>query len=58
MHLQAAYANLGYKRGDFPVSEACADTFLSLPMFPELTDQQIETVVRELKSLLSAAKNA
>jgi dTDP-4-amino-4,6-dideoxygalactose transaminase len=58
VHLQAAYANLGYKRGDFPVSEACADTFLSLPMFPELTDQQIETVAQELKSLLSSAKGA
>jgi dTDP-4-amino-4,6-dideoxygalactose transaminase len=56
VHLQNAYANLGYKKGDFPVSETCADTFLSLPMFPELTDRQIETVVRELKSLLSVAQ--
>jgi len=54
VHLQHAYANLGYKRGDFPVSESCADTFLSLPMFPELTDLQIETVARELTSLLAA----
>ncbi len=52
VHLQAAYANLGYHRGDFPVSEACADSFLSLPMFPELTNQQIETVVREFKDCL------
>lgn len=57
VHLQNAYAHLGYKRGDFPVSEACADTFLSLPMFPELTNQQIETVARELKALLPAAKS-
>jgi dTDP-4-amino-4,6-dideoxygalactose transaminase len=57
VHLQAAYANLGYKRGDFPVSETCADTFLSLPMFPELTDQQIETVARELKAILSGAQS-
>jgi len=33
VHLQNAYAHLGHKRGDFPVSEACADSFLSLPMF-------------------------
>jgi dTDP-4-amino-4,6-dideoxygalactose transaminase len=52
VHLQKAYANLGYKRGDFPVSEACADSFLSLPMFPELTDPQVETVVREFKACL------
>lgn len=53
VHLQNAYSSLGHKRGDFPVSELCADTFLSLPMFPELTGGQIETVARELKSLLA-----
>lgn len=50
VHLQKAYADLGHKRGDFPVSEACGDTFLSLPMYPELTDQQIDTVVAEFKA--------
>jgi dTDP-4-amino-4,6-dideoxygalactose transaminase len=53
VHLQNAYANLGKKKGDFPVSEACGDSFLSLPMFPELTDSQIETVVKELKASLA-----
>jgi dTDP-4-amino-4,6-dideoxygalactose transaminase len=51
LHLQEAYRSLGYKRGDFPVSEHCADEFLSLPMFPELTESQIEytaTVLREV----------
>jgi len=52
VHLQNAYANLGYKRGDFPVAEACADSFLSLPMYPELTDQQLDTVAAELKACL------
>jgi len=52
VHLQNAYADLGYKRGDFPVAEACADSFLSLPMYPELTDQQLETVATELKACL------
>ncbi len=56
VHLQEAYAGLGYRRGDFPVSEACASTFLSLPMYPELTDAQIETVVTELKACLSHAR--
>ena len=55
VHLQNAYSSLGHKRGDFPVSEACADSFLSLPMFPELTEAQIEVVSRELKALSSAS---
>jgi dTDP-4-amino-4,6-dideoxygalactose transaminase len=58
VHLQNAYANLGHKKGDFPVSELCGDTFLSLPMFPELTDAQIETVTTELKALLAARGKA
>ena len=48
IHLQKAYANLGYKRGVFPVAEASADRILSLPRFPELTDAQVEYVVNEL----------
>lgn len=52
VHLQNAYSNLGYKRGDFPVSEACGETFLSLPMFPELTDVQIDAVAQELRAVL------
>lgn len=54
VHLQKAYAALGHQRGDFPVTEACADSFLSLPMYPELTDSQIETVAQELKACLAA----
>lgn len=52
VHRQAAYQFLGYSRGSFPVAERCADEFLSLPMFPELTPEQIETVVTELKACL------
>jgi dTDP-4-amino-4,6-dideoxygalactose transaminase len=57
VHLQNAYAGLGHKRGDFPVSEACADSFLSLPMYPELTDGQIETVAAEFKSCLAHSRS-
>jgi len=44
VHLQQAYADLGYRPGDFPVSEKAANDVLSLPMYPELTEAQIKTV--------------
>jgi len=52
LHLQPAYAELGYKKGDFPVSEKVADNVMSLPMFPHMTREQIEVVVEALKSSL------
>jgi dTDP-4-amino-4,6-dideoxygalactose transaminase len=53
VHLQEAYSSLGLGPGSFAVAERCAEEFLSLPMFPELTAEQIETVARELKSQVS-----
>ena len=44
IHLQQAFSDLGYKRGDFPVSEKLAAETLSLPMFPEMTNAQLEQV--------------
>ena len=44
LHLQKVYANLGYKPGDFPVAEKASREVLSLPMFPELTEAQIQRV--------------
>lgn len=44
IHLQPAYTDLGYKLGDFPVTEAQSAQLLSLPMFAELTSEQIEWV--------------
>jgi dTDP-4-amino-4,6-dideoxygalactose transaminase len=52
LHQQPAYAALGYAPQDFPVSAALGPTILSLPMFPELTDEQIETVVAALKKAI------
>jgi dTDP-4-amino-4,6-dideoxygalactose transaminase len=54
VHLQEAYRFLGCDEGSFPVSERCAQEFLSLPMFPELTKEQIQCVAAELKSSISA----
>ncbi len=45
LHLQKCFANLGYKKGDFPVTEQLADRCLSLPMYPELSEEQIQFVV-------------
>jgi dTDP-4-amino-4,6-dideoxygalactose transaminase len=45
LHLQASLASLAYKQGDFPVSEAAAGEVLALPMYPELRDDEQETVV-------------
>ncbi|MGN6582734.1 MAG: DegT/DnrJ/EryC1/StrS family aminotransferase [Rhizobiaceae bacterium] len=45
VHLQPAYAALGYKEGDFPVSEALANETLSLPLFPELPDSSVAIVI-------------
>jgi dTDP-4-amino-4,6-dideoxygalactose transaminase len=44
IHLQPAYTDLGYKPGDFPVTEAVAQRILSLPMYPELGVNQIEYI--------------
>jgi len=56
IHLQEAYRFLGYEEGSFPVAERCAHEFLSLPMFPELTHEQIHAVAAELKSCISGRK--
>jgi dTDP-4-amino-4,6-dideoxygalactose transaminase len=42
IHLQNAYSFLGYKKRSFPVTEGCMDEILSLPMFAELTEEQIK----------------
>ena len=44
VHLQVPYADLGYRAGDFPVSERLANELLSLPIFPTLTAPQIDAV--------------
>lgn len=56
IHLQPAYAFLGYSAGAFPVSERLAQRCFSLPMFPELADWQIEWVAQSIREWFRTAK--
>ena len=49
VHLQRAHEDLGYRPGDFPVSETAARTVLSLPIYPEMTTKQVEQVVAAME---------
>ena len=51
VHLQGAHADLGYRRGDFPVSEALADEVVSLPMYAELSPADIDSVSRAVNDV-------
>jgi len=52
-HLQKAYASLGYRRGDFPISEAYADEMLSLPMSEMLKEEEIAYVAQTIKAFFA-----
>jgi dTDP-4-amino-4,6-dideoxygalactose transaminase len=52
VHLQEACADLGYRAGEFPATEAAAARILSLPMYPELTEGQIAYVARAVTELV------
>ena len=49
LHLQNAYQQLNYKKGDFPVTERVAAEIVSLPMFPQMTNEQMDEVARRVK---------
>jgi len=49
LHLQKVYVDCGWREGDFPVAEAVSKRILPLPMYPELTDEQVEYVVGVVK---------
>lgn len=54
LHVQKAFENLGYKMGDFPISEQLSREVLSLPMYPELTDEQVETVGKTITEIMAS----
>jgi dTDP-4-amino-4,6-dideoxygalactose transaminase len=50
LHIQECFSTLGYKKGDFPVAEKMAEQVLSLPVYPELSPEQIEYVAKTILS--------
>lgn len=57
-HLQPAYENLGYRQGDFPHAETLCNEVLSLPMYPGLSNSQIERVVDTLHNIVYGKKDS
>jgi dTDP-4-amino-4,6-dideoxygalactose transaminase len=53
LHLQPCFADLGYARGSLPVTERAMEDVLSLPIYPELTDAQQDTVVNSIRRFYS-----
>jgi dTDP-4-amino-4,6-dideoxygalactose transaminase len=53
VHRQAAYTSLNLPAGSFPVAEKCASEFVSLPMFPELTEAQIDYTAEQIRNQVS-----
>ncbi len=54
LHLQPAYASLGYRAGSLPVTEAVAATCVSLPLYPEMSDAQQDVVVEAVRQFMEA----
>src|SRR5262249_33168448 len=54
LHLQKAFAKGGYKTGDFPVTEKISQQVLSLPMYPELTAEQVNRVAEAIREIMGA----
>ena len=52
-HLQECFSSLGYKKGDFPIAEAAADSSLALPIYPELSNEQLKYVVDKIAEFMS-----
>ena len=57
-HLQPAFTGLGYKAGDFPYAETLAEQVLSLPMYPHLSDTQVNCVVATVQTLIADSSTA
>ncbi|HXZ39891.1 MAG TPA: DegT/DnrJ/EryC1/StrS family aminotransferase [Terriglobales bacterium] len=58
LHLQKAYASLSYGPGDFPIAERIAAEIMSLPMFPQLTQVQLERIVGEIRAFVQLSSDS
>jgi dTDP-4-amino-4,6-dideoxygalactose transaminase len=54
LHLQECFKDLGYRRGDFPYSEAAAEESLAIPIYPELTEDQQQYVVSQVRDFYAS----
>ncbi|GAI29914.1 unnamed protein product, partial [marine sediment metagenome] len=52
LHLQECFSYLGYKEGDFPESEKAAKEVLAIPVYPELTDEQLQYVASKIEEFV------
>ena len=53
LHLQGAFINLGYKKGDYPITEVLCNETFAIPVFPELNQEEIEYIVKKCKEALN-----
>jgi len=55
LHLQPVWKRLGYRHGDFPVTEMVASEMISLPLYPEMTEADVEETTAALEAYLSSS---
>jgi dTDP-4-amino-4,6-dideoxygalactose transaminase len=53
LHEQRCFQNLGYRTGDFPIAEQTAKECLALPIFPELTDDEVDLVILRMREFFA-----
>jgi dTDP-4-amino-4,6-dideoxygalactose transaminase len=56
IHLQPAYADLGHRPGEFPLTEACAERILSLPMYPDITAESIQHTASAIQAFFGCSE--
>ena len=56
VHTQPYYQNLGYKQGDYPCAEEYYEHCISLPLYPDLTDEDLREIVKRIKDIISCGK--
>ena len=58
LHLQKVYSDLGHRVGDFPIAEAVSKSILPLPIYPELTNDQVDYVIEMARQFFYLANSA